>query len=448
MDPEPGFLTALTFITQLNSEFSFQILLIEICVIILGLAFSFIFSGAEVALFSIKGSELDQLNSLATHSSSHRNIKKMIENPRRLLSTILIGNTFANIVVSIVSAVITGQIAEIFHFPEFLIYVIEILVVTFMLVIISEITPKVIAIKNPLQTAVKLNHMIYGFYIVMTPVSILIAKSAHSIESKLPYKSHEISGEDILTIAEVGEEKGSLKGDEREIFENVVEFGQTAVKEIMTSRVDIVAVSLNDELGEVIDSILDRKLSRMPLYGDDLDDILGVINSKDLLPYLKTDFQNTAINWKTIARKVLFVPTTKRLDDLLKEFKKEKTHMAIVVDEWGGTEGIVTLDDVLAEIIGNIGDETTNPEQLYERVSENSFSFDAKINVEDAEEVLEMELSGENDEYETLAGLVYHILERIPENDEKLYFKDVEITVLEVENNRIKKVLISKNLPL
>jgi len=414
----------------------------------LGLAFSFIFSGAEVALFSIKGSELDQLKSLATHSSSHRNIKKMIENPRRLLSTILIGNTFANIVVSIVSAVITGQIAEIFHFPEFLIYVIEILVVTFMLVIISEITPKVIAIKNPLQTAVKLNHMIYGFYIVMTPVSILIAKSAHSIESKLPYKSHEISGEDILTIAEVGEEKGSLKGDEREIFENVVEFGQTAVKEIMTSRVDIVAVSLNDELGEVIDSILDRKLSRMPLYGDDLDDILGVINSKDLLPYLKTDFQNTAINWKTIARKVLFVPTTKRLDDLLKEFKKEKTHMAIVVDEWGGTEGIVTLDDVLAEIIGNIGDETTNPEQLYERVSENSFSFDAKINVEDAEEVLEMELSGENDEYETLAGLVYHILERIPENDEKLYFKDVEITVLEVENNRIKKVLISKNLPL
>jgi len=414
----------------------------------LGLAFSFIFSGAEVALFSIKGSELDQLNSLATHSSSHRNIKKMIENPRRLLSTILIGNTFANIVVSIVSAVITGQIAEIFHFPEFLIYVIEILVVTFMLVIISEITPKVIAIKNPLQTAVKLNHMIYGFYIVMTPVSILIAKSAHSIESKLPYKSHEISGEDILTIAEVGEEKGSLKGDEREIFENVVEFGQTAVKEIMTSRVDIVAVSLNDELGEVIDSILDRKLSRMPLYGDDLDDILGVINSKDLLPYLKTDFQNTAINWKTIARKVLFVPTTKRLDDLLKEFKKEKTHMAIVVDEWGGTEGIVTLDDVLAEIIGNIGDETTNPEQLYERVSENSFSFDAKINVEDAEKVLEMELSGENDEYETLAGLVYHILERIPENDEKLYFKDVEITVLEVENNRIKKVLISKNLPL
>jgi len=445
LDPEPGFLTSLIFITQLNAEFSFQILLIEICVIILGLAFSFIFSGAEVALFSIKGSELDQLNSLANHSSSHGNIKKMIENPRRLLSTILIGNTFANIIVSIVSAVITGQIAGVFHFPELLIYVIEILVVTFMLVIISEITPKVIAIKNPLQTAVKLNHIIYGFYIIMTPVSILIAKSAHSIESKLPYKSHEISGEDILTIAEVGEEKGSLKGDEREIFENVVEFGQTAVKEIMTSRVDIVAVSLDDELGEVIDTILDRKLSRMPLYGDDLDDILGVINSKDLLPYLKTDFQNTAINWKTIARKVLFVPTTKRLDDLLKEFKKEKTHMAIVVDEWGGTEGIVTLDDVLAEIIGNIGDETSNPEQLFEKVSENSYSFDAKINVEDAEEILEMQLSGENDEYETLAGLVYHILERIPENDEKLHFKEVEITVLEVENNRIKKVLITKS---
>ncbi len=444
MDPEPSFLVSLTFITQLNAEF-FQILLIELCVIILGLAFSFIFSGAEVALFSIKGSELDQLNSLANHSSIHGNIKKMIENPRRLLSTILIGNTFANIIVSIISAVITGQLASVFHFPEVFIYVIEILVVTFILVIISEITPKVIAIKNPLQTAVRLNHIIYGFYILMTPISILIAKSAHSIESKLPYKSHEISGEDILTIAEVGEEKGSLKGDEREIFENVVEFGQTAVKEIMTSRVDIVAVSLDDELGEVIDTILVRKLSRMPLYGDDLDDILGVINAKDLLPYLKTDFQNTAINWKTIARKVLFVPTTKRLDDLLKEFKKEKTHMAIVVDEWGGTEGLVTLDDVLAEIIGNIGDETSSPEQLFEKMSDNSFSFDAKINVEEAEEILETQLSGENDQYETLAGLVYHILERIPENNEKLHFKDVEITVLEVENNRIKKVLITKN---
>lgn len=445
MDPEPGYWIPFAFITQLSTELSFQIVAILITIIGIGLIFSFIFSGAEVALFSIKGDNLDKLTHQVHSSHSHKRVFLMLESPRRLLATILIGNTVANIVVSVVSAVLTGMLASLVAMPEWLVYALEIIVVTFTLVIVSEITPKVIAIKSPLSVALKLNQIIYFFYLILAPLSILLAKSTVFIESKLPVKTQEISGDDILTIAEVGEERGSLKEDEREIFENVVEFGQTSVKEIMTSRVDIVAVSIDDELGEVIETVLTKKLSRMPLYGEDLDDILGVINAKDLLPYLKTDLQNTAINWRTIARKVLFVPVTKRLDDLLKDFKKEKTHMAIVVDEWGGTEGIVTLDDVLSEIIGNIADETTNPEQLVQKLDENTFVFDAKINVEEAEEILELSLSSDSDEFETLAGLVFHVLERIPENNEKLTFRDISLTVIEVENNRIKKIKVEKN---
>jgi gliding motility-associated protein GldE len=450
LDPDPAL--ALTFLwnalsLEATTTFDVNVLVIELLLIFLGLVFSFLFSGSEVAFFSIKGAEYERLQQLAQQSGTHASILSMLDHPRRLLSTILIGNTFANIITSVVAAVLTGEIAHLFKLPDWLIYLIEIIVVTFTLVIVSEITPKVIAIKKPIEFAQRINWFIRTVYFLLFPVSNLIAKSAGYIENKLPKSVQDISSDDIRTLAEVGEEQGSLKEDEREIFENVIEFGQTTVKEIMTSRVDIVAVSVDDALGEVIELILTKKLSRMPLYGEDLDEIIGVIYAKDILPYLRTDLAGTSINWKTLARKVLFVPTTKRLDDLLKDFKKEKTHLAVVVDEWGGTEGIVTLDDVLEEIIGDIADETTEQEQLYSKIDENTYLFDAKINLEDVEEILEREdLSTPDDEYETLGGLVYHIMERIPIAGESIQHKGLDISVSSLENNRLKKIKV-KVLP-
>ncbi|TNE74525.1 DUF21 domain-containing protein [bacterium] len=403
------------------------------------------FSGSEVAYFSIKGAELEKLQKLAHTSKVYGTILQMLEHPRRLLSTILIGNTFTNIITSVVAAVLTGQLVHNFALPNWLIYTVEILVVTFTLVIISEITPKVIAIKQPLEFAHRFNWFVRTFYLLLAPISGIIARSTVLIESKLPKTIHDISSDDIRTLAEVGEEQGSLQEEEREIFENVIEFGQTTVKEIMTSRVDIVAVSTDDALGDVIELILNKKLSRMPLYGEDLDDIIGVIYAKDILPYLRTDLTSATINWRTLARKVLFVPTTKRLDDLLKDFKKEKTHLAVVVDEWGGTEGIVTLDDVLEEIIGDIADETTEQEQLYTQLDEHTFVFDAKINLEEVEEILEIEgVATPEDEYETLGGLVYHVLEKIPKAGDSFDYKGLSISVSSLENNRIKKIKVKR----
>jgi CBS domain containing-hemolysin-like protein len=282
----------------------------------------------------------------------------------------------------------------------------------------------------------------------MAPVSKLIANTTLSLEKNLPKPDNKMTAQDLKTMAKMGEKEGSIKVDEREIIENVIEFGNTTVREIMTSRVNIVAVSVEYSLPEVIELIQDKGLSRMPLYEIDLDNILGVIYSKDVLPYINTDLVNSGINWKTIARKALFIPATKKLDDLLRDFQHEKTHIAIVVDEYGGTEGIVTLDDILEEIVGDIGDEYDETEEkLYTKFKSGVYIFDAKIDLDDLDEIMNTSISGNDDEFETLGGLVYHLTERIPNVGERVNYKNLELTVHSVKNNRVKKLRVKKIPP-
>jgi CBS domain containing-hemolysin-like protein len=264
------------------------------------------------------------------------------------------------------------------------------------------------------------------------------------LEKRLPKPPSRISSHDIKTMAEVSEMEGSIKGEEREIIENVIEFSNTTVREIMTSRVNIEAVSMEDDLSDVITLIRQKGYSRMPLYKEDLDNILGVIHSKDVLPYINSDLDRTTINWRTIARKGLFIPATKKLDDLLRDFQQEKTHIAIVVDEYGGTEGLISLDDILEEIIGDISDEYSDEEKLYTRFKSGVYLFDAKIDLDDMEEVLDLELTTTDDEYETLGGLIYHLTERLPAVGERVYYDQLELTVHSVENNRIRKLRVRK----
>lgn len=410
---------------------------------IVGLALSGLFSSAEVSFFSIDHHDLEAAESRnKSYQAIYRRIGVMLDRPRRLLVTILIGNTFANIVTSVVAAVLTGSLVRFIGLPGVVVYILEILVLTFVLVILSEITPKVIAIKNPLDLSRKLSGPIYFFYILLSPLASVIARSTMRLEKYFPRPVHRISSHDLKHIAEVGELQGSIKGDEREIIENVIEFGNTTVREIMTSRVNIDAVSTEDSLGEVIKRIREESLSRLPLYENDLDNIIGIIYAKDLLPYLDASLEETTINWRTIARKAIFIPPSKKLDDLLEEFQREKTHMAIVADEYGGTEGLITLDDVLSEIIGELNDEHTDNEQLYTRLRNDVYIFDSQIDLDDMDEILDRQLTSEEDEYETLGGLIYHLTEHIPELGEKTRFKDLELTVHELENNRIKKVKV------
>lgn len=416
--------------------------LIELGVMLAGLLISALYSGSEVAFFSLVN-QLDKLKESEKNRAKDDRILKMLNKPRRLLATILIGNTFANIVSSVLAAVIAGKIAIHYGLSMTLVYTIEIVVLTFMILILSEITPKIIAINNPLKVTRWMSTFIYVNFILLTPVSKLIANSTMTLERNLPKPDNKMTAEDLKAMAEMGEKEGSIKGDEREIIENVIEFGNTTVREIMTSRVNIVAVSVESTLPEVIGLIREKGLSRMPLFENDLDSILGVIYSKDVLPYINTDMEKSVINWKTIARKALFIPATKKLDDLLRDFQHEKTHMAIVVDEYGGTEGIVTLDDILEEIVGDIGDEYDEEEEkLYTKFKSGVYIFDAKIDLDDLDEIMGTSISASDDEFETLGGLIYHLTERIPNVGERVQYKNIELTVHSVKNNRVKKLRV------
>jgi len=414
---------------------------IQISVIVLGLIFSALFSSSEVAYFSQENRNRFTDADRKLDATEIR-VKSMLDHPRRLLATILIGNTFANIIVAVFAAVLTGNLVEYIGAPTWLIYSVEVVVITFTIVILTEITPKVLALKNAIEVSRSLSLFLYFFFLILKPFTTIVAKSALRIEHHIPKPSDAISSDDIKTIAEVGELQGTLRGEEREIIENVIEFGNTTVKEIMTSRVNMVAVSTTDTLEDVIKLIQESSISRFPLYENDLDNIVGIIHSKDLLPYLTSAKKTHQINWKTTARKPFFIPMTKKIDDLLKDFQRERVHVAIVVDEYGGTEGLVTLDDVLEEIIGEIHDENSGQERLYTRRKNGDYIFDAKIDLDEVGDILDRELTSDDDEYETLGGLVYHLLERIPEANEKTQFKDLELTVHEVENNRVKKIRV------
>lgn len=421
-------------------------LTIEFTIMVLGLLISALYSGSEVAYFSLVN-QLDQLDTEGKHGGRDRKILKMLQKPRRLLATILIGNTFANIVSSVMAAVMTGKIVAYYGFPPAIVYTVEIIVLTFMILILSEITPKVIAINNPLKVSRRMTPFIYPNFLILNPVSKLIAESTMTLEKSLPRPNSKMTAQDLKTMAEMSEQEGSIKGDEREIIENVIEFGNITVREIMTSRVNIVAISVDSELKDVIEMIREKGLSRMPLYENDLDTIIGVIHSKDVLPYINTELIDSPINWKTIARKALFIPATKKLDDLLRDFQQEKTHIAIVVDEYGGTEGVVTLDDILEEIVGDFSDENDEQEEkLYTRFKNGVYIFDAKIDLDDLDDILGTSISSDDDDFETLGGLVYHLTERIPNVGERLQYKNLELTVHSVKNNRVKKLRI-KPLP-
>lgn len=417
-------------------------LTIQVVLIILGLLFSALFSGSEVAFFSLTNQE-DLLSESEIDGTTDRLIIRMLERPRRLLATILIGNTFANIIASVLAAVVTGNLVAYFGLSEFLVYFVEVIVITFMILILSEITPKTIAINDPLKMARRMTPFIYVFFTILKPLSHFIANSTLSLEERLPKPNSKMTTEDLMTMAEVSEQEGSIRSDEREIIENVIEFGTTTVREIMTSRVNIVAISTGSSLDEVLNLIREKGLSRMPIYDNDLDNILGVIHSKDVLPYINSDIERTTINWRTIARKALFIPSTKKLDDLLRDFQQEKTHIAIVVDEYGGTEGLITLDDILEEIVGDITDEYDEmEEQLYTKFKNGVYVFDARIDLDDMEEILHCELTSDDDDYETLGGLVYHLTERIPNVGERVYYQNLELTIHSVQNNRVKKLRV------
>ncbi len=447
--PSSLILYAESFFSQavtVTQSLDLSALFIEISLILIGLLLSAVYSGAEVGFFSISA-KMHLLEPDQKVGGLDSKTLKMLAKPRRLLATILIGNTVANVVVSVLAASMTGRLIAFIGAPEVVVFTIEVLILSFTILILSEISPKIYALKNPLKLTRWVSTFVYAHFILLYPFNDLMAKTTIVLERVLPRPTTKMTTNDLKAMAEASERDGSLKEDEREIIENVIEFRTITAREIMTSRVNIVAVSVDQTLEEVLQLIRTKGLSRMPLYENDLDTIIGVLYAKDVLPFLNADPKNTVVNWKTIARKPLFIPSTKKLDALLQVFQQEKTHIAIVVDEYGGTEGVITMDDLLEEIVGDMADESDDVEEkLYTELKSGAYVCDAKIDLDEVEELLGVEMTSEDDEFETLGGLMYFLTERIPAIGEKAVYKGVEITVHSVRNGRIHKLRV-KSLP-
>ncbi len=424
---------------------SLWVILAESLAFILFLLLSAFFSGSEVALFSLERAHLEELEERGDAAS--RLVLRLLEKPRHLLVSILILNTLANVAAAILAAVLTLQAAEAFQWSPTVVLLVEMVALTFILLVVSEITPKMIAARDPVTVSRRIARPLQFFIRLIYPIAVALTELTTMLHRFIKPKGHVLSPEDLKIMADMGHAHGSLEEEERELIHSIVEFGETTVKEVMVSRMDIVAIPTDATLSEAIRIIQESGHSRFPLYEEHLDNILGIVYAKDLLPYLTQPSPPEHIDWRRIARPAMFVPLTMKLSDLLRQFQARRTHIAIVVDEYGGTAGLVTLEDVLEEIVGEIRDEYDEKEKpLYEQLDERTYRFDARINLDDMAEIIGIELDTEQFDFETLGGLIFHLVGDIPEVGTEVEYGPLRLRVESIQNHRIGKVLVQIKL--
>ncbi len=406
------------------------------------------FSGTETAFFSLSDLELGRLREEGRRRS--RRVLKLMDDSRKLLITILVGNTVVNIIAAIDATVLVTRLSRTYHFSEGLGIFLEVVVVTLIILIFSEITPKIIAVRNSLRFALFAAPIIEMVYIVFYPVSAVLERFTDLFKRTFGIRggTEFFSEEEIKTLIELGEEKGTIQSEERMMIDSIFEFGETTVKEIMVPRIDMVCIEVHSTLRDLIRLIRERGHSRIPVYEDRIDNIRGIIHVKDLIPIL--DRPSKDVKLANLARPAYFVPESKKIDDLLREFQRQKVHMAIVVDEYGGTAGLVTLEDIIEEIVGEIQDEYDREQPLYQVVAPNVFLVDGRMPIEELNEVLPEPIEMDEDEdFETLGGLIYHITERIPQRNERIRYGNYEFIVEDIVRQRIKKVkVVYKKRPI
>ena len=431
--PVPIFLTIFSevefhlFNLEVLSSFFFVLLLI-VC--------SAFISGAEVAYFSLSPSELDDL----AKEKESSDILNLLKKPNQLLATILIVNNFINVAIVVFSTHLTSLV---FTFPEgsSLELIFQVVIITSLLVLFGEITPKVYANQNAKQFSLNMTKPLLFLQKIFYPFSYLLVYSTNFIDKRLAQSQTEVSFEEITKALDITEHES--KEDERRILRSIVEFGNTDVKEVMKSRVDVLAIEHKTKFKEVLQLIISSGFSRIPVYKEQFDTVLGILYIKDLIPFLG---ENDDFNWLKLCRTPYYVPETKMINDLLKEFQLKKNHIAIVVDEYGGTSGIVTLEDVLEEIVGEINDEFDEEENIYSKLDDNNFIFEGKISLNDFLKVVkgEMdyfeEIKGESD---SLAGLVLELEGRILKIGESCRIAPYTLLVESADVRRIKRLKVS-----
>ena len=429
MDPEPS----LPFINAIDTDLAFGLL-----AIVALLFCSALLSGAAVALFSLSEKDIDEINQ--DNNSKGKIISKLLEKPKKLLATLMIANNFVNITIILFFSLIGDNLFAAIANPT-LKFIVEIITITFLILLFGEVVPKVYASRKNIKFAKLAAYPIAFLDKLLSPISIPMRAITIYLHNKLGKQKTNFSVDQLSQALELTTSEDSST-EEQKILEGIVSFGNTDTRQVMSPRIDIFALEITETFADICPKIIDKGYSRIPVYRDNIDQIEGVLYVKDLLPHINTN----EFDWKLLLREPFFVPENKKLDNLLKDFQGMKSHLAIVVDEYGGTSGLVSLEDVIEEIVGDISDEFDDEHLNFSQIDEKNFLFEGKINLKDFYRIIDVDeevFENRKGEAETLAGFILEILGNFPKKNQKVSFENCLFTIETVDQKRIKQIKVT-----
>lgn len=429
MDPEPSLF--LQYSIDTNLVFGFLALfMLLFC--------SALISAAEVAFFSISQKDVD--DSILNKPSKGKIIAALLAKPKKLQATLLVANNFINIGIVILFFHVGHNLFSVIDSAIFE-FILKVIVVTFLILLFGEVLPKVYASKNNISFAKWVAYPLFLLDKLLSPISLPMRKFTIYLHNKLGKQKTIFSVGQLSQALELTD-TDETSTEEQKILEGIVSFGNTDTKQVMSPRMDIFALEIEDSFATIYPKIVENGFSRIPVYRDNIDQIEGVLFVKDLLPYInKEDF-----DWKTLLREPFFVPENKKIDNLLKDFQSMKSHLAIVVDEYGGTSGLVSLEDIIEEIVGDISDEFDGDDTNFSKIDEKNYLFEGKIYLKDFYRILDVEdelFETTKGEAETLAGFILEILGNFPKKDQKITFENCIFTIETVDKKRIKQIKVT-----
>lgn len=409
--------------------------------IVLLLICSGLISASEVAFFSLSEKDIDEIE----NEFLRKRIRKITSYPKKLLATILILNNAVNIAIIILSSISTQLLFAQANIPDWAIFLIQIVAVTFIILLFGEVLPKIYSTYHPLKLVKLMLAPLAFFNVALSWLSAPLLLSGRFFDKRIKKNQETISAIDLNTVIEMTNDV-TVTEEEKKIWKGVVEFGTISVKETMKPRTDVMALEYHTPFSELLQFILQFGYSRIPVYKEHFDQIEGVLYIKDVIPHIRkpSDFA-----WQTLIRPTFFVPENKMIDDLLKEFQEKKMHMAIVVDEFGGTSGIVTLEDIIEEIVGEINDEFDDEEVVYSRIDENTYLFDGKTTLINLCRILQInyeQIEPWVGDADTIAGMILQINQKLPLRGQTIESGGLRFVVESVDKRRIKSIRVIKTM--
>ena len=430
LEPEPPSLF-LSYILALDVSFFFGLGLL------LFLLFcSALISGAEVAFFSLVKSDFD--SGLEDQEKAFSIIERLLERPKKLLATILVANNFINIAVVILFAYLGETMFVNVEIP-WVRFLLEVIVVTFLILMFGEIIPKIYASRNRIKFSVFMAIPLRVLDVLFSPISLPMRSVTIGIHNQLGKQKSNLSVDQLSQALELTNDSDGTF-DEHKILQGIVSFGNTDTKQVMRPRVDMFAINQEDKYSAILPEIIAKGYSRIPVFKENIDKITGILYVKDLLPYI----DRKQFDWTTLLREPFFVPENKKLDDLMVEFQEKKVHLAVVVNEYGGTSGLVSLEDVIEEIVGDISDEFDDDDVNFVKIDENNYSFEGKTTLKQFYKIIgiedESDFEDRKGEAETIAGFILEISGIFPKRQSKISFKNYIFTIEALDKKRIKQV--------